>query len=89
MSEENKETPITETNDPVKKITHIALIVITVMFVWYVIADRLAPWTDQARVQAYVVPIVSQVAGRVIEVNVGKNQEVQQGDVLLKIDTAD
>ena len=89
MSEENKETPITETNDPVKKITHIALIVITVMFVWYVIADRLAPWTDQARVQAYVVPIVSQVAGRVIEVNVGKNQEVQQGDVLLKIDPAD
>jgi len=89
MSEENKETPITETNDPVKKITHIALIVITVMFVWYVIADRLAPWTDQARVQAYVVPIVSQVAGRVIEVNVGKDQEVQQGDVLLKIDPTD
>jgi multidrug resistance efflux pump len=35
------------------------------------------------------VPIVPQVAGRVIEVNVGKDQEVQQGDVLLKIDPSD
>lgn len=89
MPEENKETTVENTNDPVKNITRIALIVIAVMFVWYVIADRLAPWTDQGRVQAYVVPIVSQVAGRVVEINVGKDQEVQQGDVLLKIDPAD
>jgi len=81
--------PVIEPHDPVKKITHIALIAIAILFVWYVIADRLAPWTDQARVQAYVVPIVSQVAGRVIEINVGKDQEVQQGDILLKIDPAD
>ena len=86
---EKTETPVENTNDPVKRITRIALIVIAILFVWYVIADRLAPWTDQARVQAYVVPIVSQVAGRVIEVNVGKDQEVQQGDVLLKINPAD
>lgn len=89
MSEENKETPVDINNDPVKRITRIALIIIAIMFVWYVIADRIAPWTDQARVQAYVVPIVSQVAGRVIEVNVGKDEEVQQGDVLLKIDPTD
>ena len=89
MTEENKTLPEVNASDPVKKITRIALIIIAIMFVWYVIADRLAPWTDQARVQAYVVPIVSQVAGRVIEINVGKDQEVQQGDVLLKIDPAD
>ena len=90
MSEESNMTSATDTgNDPVKKITRIALIIIAIMFVWYVIADRIAPWTDQARVQAYVVPIVSQVAGRVIEINVGKDQEVQQGDVLLKIDPSD
>ncbi len=88
MSEE-KENAAIETNDPVKKITRIALVVIAIMFVWYVVADRLAPWTDQARVQAYIVPIVSQVAGRVVEINVGKDQEVQQGDVLLKIDPSD
>jgi multidrug resistance efflux pump len=86
-----EKTEISEvnTNDPVKRITRIALMVIAIVFVWYVVADRLAPWTDQARVQAYVVPVVSQVAGRVIEVNVGKDQEVQQGDVLLKIDPSD
>jgi len=93
MSEEEntktRETTEVAANDPVKKITRIALIVIAILFVWYVVADRLAPWTDQARVQAYIVPIVSQVAGRVIEVNVGKDQEVRQGDVLLKIDPSD
>jgi len=90
MSEEKiVAEPDVESSDPVKKITRIALIVIAIVFIWYVIADRLAPWTDQARVQAYIVPIVSQVAGRVIEVNVGKDQEVQQGDVLLKIDPSD
>lgn len=75
--------------DPVKKITGRVLVVIAVLFVWYVVADRVAPWIDQARVQAYVVPIVSQVAGRVIEVNVEKDQEVQPGDVLLRIDPSD
>jgi multidrug resistance efflux pump len=80
---------VVEVHDPVKRITRIALIVIAIIFVWYVAADRLAPWTDKARVQAYIVPIVSQVAGRVVEINVGKDQEVQQGDVLLKIDPAD
>ncbi len=75
--------------DPVRKLTARILLIIVVLFIWYIVADRVAPWTDQARVQAYVVPIVSQVAGRVIEVNVSKDQEVQQGDVLLKIDPSD
>lgn len=89
MTENNTRAPAETVNDPVKKITRIALIAITIVFVWYVIADRIAPWTDQARVQVYVVPVVSQVAGRVIEVNVGKDQIVQQGDVLLRIDPSD
>jgi len=84
-----KDNAEVESNDPVKRITRIALIVIAIVFIWYVVADRLAPWTDQARVQAYIVPVVSQVAGQVVEVNVGKDQEVQQGDVLLKINPAD
>ena len=75
--------------DPVRKITGRVLIVIVALFIWYVAADRIAPWTDQARVQSYVVPMVSQVAGRVIEVRVEKDQRVEQGDVLLKIDPSD
>ncbi|MFV2003921.1 MAG: HlyD family secretion protein [Gammaproteobacteria bacterium] len=75
--------------DPVRKITGRVLIIIAVLFVWYVAADRIAPWTDQARVQSYVVPMVSQVAGRVIEVRVEKDQRVSPGDVLLRIDPSD
>jgi multidrug resistance efflux pump len=86
---EKKEDIGVETNDPVKRITRITLIIIAIVFVWYVIADRLAPWTDQARVQAYIVPLVSQVAGQVIEINVGKDQIVQEGDVLLRINPSD
>ena len=89
MSEENAPSTAVNSNDPVRRLTRITLIVVAILFVWYVAADRLAPWTDQARVQAYVVPIVSQVAGRVTEINVNKDQVVQQGDVLLKIDPSD
>ena len=93
---ETKQTETEETgkpaeagDDPVRKVTGRVLLVIAVLFVWYIVADRLAPWTDQARVEAYVVPIVPQVAGRVIEVNVDKDQEVEEGDILLKIDPTD
>lgn len=75
--------------DPVRKITGRVLIVIVILFIWYIVADRIAPWTDQARVQAYVVPIMSQISGRVIDVDVQKDQPVKQGDVLLRIDPSD
>jgi multidrug resistance efflux pump len=89
MSDENAPSAAENSNDPVRRLTRITLIIAAMLFIWYVAAARLAPWTDQGRVQAYVVPIVSQVAGRVIEINVAKDQEVQQGDVLLKIDPSD
>ena len=88
MSEENETT--TDNNpDPVRKITRYVLIVVAILFIWYVVADRIAPWTDQARVQAYVIPIVPHVSGRVVEVNVVKDQVVEPGDVLLNINPSD
>ena len=45
-----------------------------------------APTTTDVRVVKYVVPIVSQVKGRVIEVPVENNRAVKKGDVLFKID---
>jgi multidrug resistance efflux pump len=45
-----------------------------------------APTTTDVRVVKYVVPIVSQVRGRVIEVPVENNRPVKKGDVLFKID---
>src|SRR6186713_2880875 len=45
-----------------------------------------APTTSDVRVVKYVVPIVSGVRGRVLEVPVENNRPVKKGDVLFKID---
>lgn len=76
-------------NDPVKRVTKIVLYVVAFLFIWYVLADRLAPWTDQARVEAYVIPIVPEVSGTVEAIHVTQNQLVKSGDVLLEIDPVD
>ena len=45
-----------------------------------------APTSTDVRVVKYVVPVVSQVRGRVINVPVDNNRPVKKGDVLFKID---
>jgi len=45
-----------------------------------------APTTSDVRVIKYVVPVVSQVRGRVIEVPVENNRPVKKGDLLFAID---
>jgi multidrug resistance efflux pump len=72
--------------DPVKKGSIGLLIVIGLTMIWYLLADRYTPYTQQARIQAYVVPVASQVAGTVSKVNVKNNQIVKVGDVLFEID---
>jgi multidrug resistance efflux pump len=46
----------------------------------------IAPTTTDVRVIKYVVPIVSQVRGRVIEVPVENNRPVKKGDLLFALD---
>ncbi|MEH6651338.1 MAG: HlyD family secretion protein [Motiliproteus sp.] len=75
--------------DPVDRMTKIVLYTALIIFVLYLVTDRLAPWTDQARIKTYVVPIVPQVAGNVVEINVEKDQSVKAGDILFKIDPSD
>jgi membrane fusion protein (multidrug efflux system) len=45
--------------------------------------------TDNAFIEGYVIPLASQVAGRVAELRVTDNQAVKQGEVILKIDPRD
>src|SRR3990172_4524607 len=75
-----------ETPDPVRRWTLIVLGLIVILFLYSLIADRLTPYTSQAAVQAFVVRMAPEVAGRVIEVNVIDNQKVKAGDVLFRID---
>ena len=62
----------------------VALIVASLL--WYFAADRLTPYTSQARVQAFVVPVAAEVAGKVLSVHVKNNDDVQHGQPLFDID---
>ncbi|CAB3815536.1 p-hydroxybenzoic acid efflux pump subunit AaeA [Achromobacter animicus] len=72
--------------DPAKKGVRWVLVVIVISLVWYLLADRYTPYTQQARVEAFVVPVASEVAGRVTQVHVRNNQDVKSGAVLFDID---
>lgn len=72
--------------DPVRKWTFIVLGLCIVLFVVYLVGDRITPFSSQAKVHAYVVPLAPQVAGKVIEVNIKNNQLVKAGERLLSID---
>ena len=64
------------------------VVVILLSLVFYLAGDRYTPYTTQARVQAYVVGVAPQVSGTVVEVAVQNNQEVEVGDLLFRVDTA-
>jgi multidrug resistance efflux pump len=64
----------------------IVLILIVASLTWYFVSDRLTPYTSQARVQAFVVPVAAEVAGTVLKVHVKNNDEVQRGQPLFDID---
>lgn len=72
--------------DPVRKWTLIVLAACVVLLIWYIVADRITPYTTQARVHALVVPIASEVSGTVVDVMVATNQFVEAGDTLFQIE---
>lgn len=72
--------------DPAKKGIRWVLLLIVLSLAWYLLADRYTPYTQQARVGAFVIPVAAEVAGRVIRVNVRNNQDVQAGDILFELD---
>ena len=76
-------------SDPVNRVILIVLLLVFMLFLFSLFANRLAPRTDQARVQAYVIPVVSQVAGMVTQVMVENDQLVEAGQPLFKIAPAD
>ncbi|MBK8108046.1 MAG: HlyD family secretion protein [Betaproteobacteria bacterium] len=72
--------------DPVRKWVLIFAAFCLVLLAWYMAADRYTPFTTQARVNAFVVPIAPQVAGEIVSVEVRTNQMVKKGDLLARID---
>jgi multidrug resistance efflux pump len=64
----------------------IVLVLIIASLAWYFVTDRLTPYTLQARVQAFVVPVAAEVSGKVLKVHVMDNDTVQPGQPLFSID---
>ncbi|MDG2538357.1 HlyD family secretion protein [Dyella jiangningensis] len=72
--------------EPSSKGVRWVLVLIGVSLLWYLLADRYTPYTQQARVQAFVIPVAAEAAGRVTRVFVHNNQQVAAGQVLFEID---
>jgi multidrug resistance efflux pump len=93
MSDTPEPTAVTPPNppataaDPSGKAVKWVVCVIVVSLIWYLLADRFTPYTQQARVQAYVVSVAAEASGRVTRVLVHNNQEVKAGDVLFEVDS--
>ncbi|MGD8867820.1 MAG: HlyD family secretion protein [Gemmatimonadales bacterium] len=72
--------------DPARRITLYVLSAVAVVFIWYVVSDRVTPYTVQARVQGLTVPIIPQVSGYLVDVNVRLHDIVEPGDTLMQLD---
>ena len=64
----------------------VAIFPVVCIAILLLLLNIFAPTSTDVRVVKYVVPVVSQVRGRVIEVPVENNRPVKKGDVLFKID---
>lgn len=84
--EEGTNTAQKPPTDPVRKWTLIILALCGVLMVYYLVSDRITPYTTQARVNALVVPIAAEVSGTVTEVAVRSNQAVEEGELLFRVD---
>jgi len=72
--------------DPVRVWTFIVLGMVIVLLAWYLRADRVTPYTSQARFHMVVIPIAPEVSGLITSVAVKNNQFVKAGDELFQID---
>jgi multidrug resistance efflux pump len=79
-------SPALEDGSGVRRAALLIAALIIASLSWYLVSDRFAPYTSQARVQGYVVGVAPEVAGTITRVWVGNNQEVEEGDRLFEID---
>ena len=78
-----------DTNQRINRQTRLLAIFIAVLLGWYIAADRLTPYTSQARIEGFVVGVAPKVAGLVTAVHVANNTAVSKGQPLFDIDQAD
>ncbi|MCU7960387.1 MAG: HlyD family secretion protein [gamma proteobacterium symbiont of Bathyaustriella thionipta] len=86
MTTGTETTDTASANKRVRSGTIIVLLIILLLLAWYLVSDRLTPFTSQARVHALVIPVTAEVSATVISVDVGNNQKVKAGQLLFKLD---
>lgn len=69
-----------------RRVALFVLLAIVILFTLSIVMERSTPSTSQAVVQAYVVPMASEVGGRIVEIAVVDNARVQTGQTLFRID---
>ncbi len=75
------------TRDPARIATLVVLSLCVVFFLLYVRADRVMPYSNQARVNGYTVSVVPQVSAYVSGIEVALHEVVDAGRVLVRLDT--
>ena len=86
---ENKEKEAKkEAKKSVKKGSLFILLLIILSLAWYLFSDRYTPYTQQARIDGYVVGVSSEVAGVVKQVWVKNNQVIKKGQPLFEINSS-
>jgi Multidrug resistance efflux pump len=76
----------TDSANPLRRAALIVVAVTILLFALSIVMERFTPSSSQAVVQAYVVRMAPEVAGRVIGVDVADNARVDAGQVLFRID---
>ncbi|MGE8217649.1 MAG: HlyD family secretion protein [Stenotrophomonas maltophilia] len=71
---------------PLRRIVHVLLAALLLVFLYHLVADRFTPYSSQATVQTFLVQIAPEVSGPVIAVDVRDNQPVRAGQVLFRLD---
>ena len=61
-----------------------ALIILSLVL--YFVGDRITPYTSQARVQAFVIPVAAEVSGKVQAVHIRNDDVVEPGQPLFDVD---
>src|ERR1700738_1854837 len=72
----------THSANPLRRAALIVVAVTILLFGLSIVIERLTPSSSQAVVQAYVVRMAPEVAGRVISVDVADNTRVEAGQIL-------
>lgn len=82
----NESSAETAPANPLRRVALTVAALTVILYVVSILMERLTPTSSQAVVQAFVVPMAAEVAGRVVEVGVIDNAVVKAGQVLFRID---